>query len=112
MKPVKHEQICDSECRENLIGKIDRCVTVGGVLKVFGTFSAILLFLVALSINTYQSSQTYQNDEIKLIKQQIQENSILISEIRKDMQYIKEIQTLIHKNQQNSYDTIIKSYKK
>jgi len=107
-----HDQPCDTGCREEILNKVSECVTMGGILKVWGTFSAVFLFVVAISIGAYQSSQAAQNDEIRLMKQQVQTNTIIITEMRKDLQYLKEGQAAIHSAQKENSDAIINELKK
>jgi hypothetical protein len=107
--PEKH---CETECREDILEKLSKCITIGGVWKFIGVLVAVLAFLATLTLSIHAANTDRVEQRQKASEQQIHINTVAIAKILSSLDTLEKGQGKIEDKLENLGAAIIREVKK
>jgi uncharacterized membrane protein len=110
MTPV--ERHCATECREELMDKINGCALKSGVWKFLGVMVTIVIFVAGVAISIHAAGNERILERQKAAEQQIVTNTIAIAKIQQGLESLEKGQIKLEGRLESFGAEIIKEVRK
>jgi hypothetical protein len=110
MTPV--EKHCETECREDILERMNGCVLKSGVWKFIGVIVTILVFAYGAVITIHAAGNDRMEANIKASEQQIFNNTVNMAKMQASLDQLKEGQKKLEDKLENLGAQIIKEVKR
>jgi Tfp pilus assembly protein PilO len=106
------EKHCETECREDILERMNGCVLKSGVWKFISVLVVILTFAYGVAITMHASGNERQESRIKESEQQIMTNTVNMAKMQASLDQLKEGQKKLEDKLENLGAQIIKEVKR